>query len=75
MYASAEPVFWHGYHIQSSLVASRKVHDDMLEFATRHAIKPKLEVYEDEGAEGITKVIERLEASKVRYRAVIAHKH
>jgi len=47
----------------------------MLEFAARHGIKPKVEVYEDDGAEGITKIIERLEANKVRYRAVIAHKH
>jgi D-arabinose 1-dehydrogenase-like Zn-dependent alcohol dehydrogenase len=57
------------------LVASRSVHDDMLEFAARHGIKPKLELYEHDGAESITKIIERLEANKVRYRAVLVNKH
>lgn len=47
----------------------------MLEFAARHGIKPKLELYDHGGADSITKIIERLEANKVRYRAVLVNKH
>lgn len=47
----------------------------MLEFAARHGIKPKLELYEHDGAESIAKIIERLEANKVRYRAVLVNKY
>jgi D-arabinose 1-dehydrogenase-like Zn-dependent alcohol dehydrogenase len=66
--------FWDCYEFHGSLVASRAVHDEMLEFSARHGIKPKLELYEHKGAETITQIIERLEANKVRYRAVLVNK-
>ena len=46
----------------------------MLEFAARHGIHPKVELYDHDGAESITSIIERLEANKVRYRAVLVAK-
>jgi D-arabinose 1-dehydrogenase-like Zn-dependent alcohol dehydrogenase len=70
----ADKCFWNGYTLHSSLVASRPVHEDMLEFAARHGIHPKVELYDHDGAETITSIIERLEANKVRYRAVLVAK-
>ncbi|KAJ9154901.1 GroES-like protein [Pleurostoma richardsiae] len=67
----ADRMFWDMFHVHSSLVASRQVHDDMLEFAALHGVKPVLEVYKHEGPETITEIFERLKAGKVRYRAVL----
>jgi D-arabinose 1-dehydrogenase-like Zn-dependent alcohol dehydrogenase len=70
----AGPCFWNGYHLHSSLVAPRAKHDDMLNFAARHDIKPQVELYEHTGADNIEKIIERLGSGKVRYRAVLVAK-
>ncbi|KAL5603783.1 hypothetical protein FOVSG1_006533 [Fusarium oxysporum f. sp. vasinfectum] len=59
------------YHIHSSMVASRAEHDEMLEFAARHGIRPVVQKYKMEGATTIQKVFEDLLANKIRYRAVI----
>ena len=70
----ADKCFWNGYNLHSSLVAPRSIHDDMLEFAARHGVRPKVELYDHDGAESITSIIERLEANKVRYRSVLVAK-
>lgn len=65
-------MFFNGYNVHSSLVASRKVHDDMLRFAAEKGIKPAVEEFKmDE--EGWKEALERLEKGKVRYRAVLTN--
>ena len=65
-------MLFNGYNVHSSLVASRKVHDDMLRFAAEKGIKPVVEEFKmDE--EGWKKAMERLESGKVRYRAVLVN--
>jgi D-arabinose 1-dehydrogenase-like Zn-dependent alcohol dehydrogenase len=64
-------MLFNGYNVHSSLVASRKSHDDMLRFAALHGIKPVVEEFKmDE--EGWGKALERLHSGKVRYRAVLS---
>ncbi|RFU33625.1 hypothetical protein B7463_g2716, partial [Scytalidium lignicola] len=64
-------MFFAGYNIRSSLVASRKIHSDMLRFAAKHGIKPVIEEFPmDEG--GFAAALDRLNSGKVRYRAVLA---
>nr|CEG05647.1 unnamed protein product [Fusarium clavum] len=67
----AGPMFFQGYHVFSSLVGSRNVHDEMLEFSSRHGIKPMVQVFKHEGAETIKEVFELVEQNKMRYRAVL----
>ena len=64
-------MFFQGYHVFSSLVGSRSVHDEMLEFSNRHGIKPMVQIFKHEGAETIKKVFELVEQNKMRYRAVL----
>ncbi len=64
-------MFFNGYNVHSSLVASRKSHDDMLRFAALHGVRPAVEEFKmDE--EGWAKALERLQSGKVRYRAVLS---
>lgn len=60
-----------GYHVYSSMVASRSIHDEMLEFSALHNIVPLVQVIKNQGADTIRKVFEDLDANKVRYRAVL----
>jgi len=69
----ATPMFFDGYNIHSSLVASRGVHDDMLTFAARHGIKPKLERFPFTEA-GLQEAVEKLKEGKIRYRGVLIAK-
>ncbi len=64
-------MFWEQYHVHSSLVASRAKHQDMLDFAQRHGIKPTVELYKKEGPETVEKISENLHKGTVRYRAVL----
>ena len=64
-------MFWEGYQMHSTLVASKAQHDDMLEFAARHKVKPAIEVYKFGGAETIESIFTSLDNNKVRYRAVL----
>jgi D-arabinose 1-dehydrogenase-like Zn-dependent alcohol dehydrogenase len=66
------PIFFDGYKLVSSLVASRQQHDDMLQFAARHGIKPKIEVYPHNGVESVNMGFEKLKAGTPRYRVVLA---
>jgi len=66
-------VFFAGYNVKSSLVANRKIHNDMLKFAARHGIRPVVEEFPmDE--EGFANALDRLKTGQVRYRAVLAAK-
>ncbi|KAH7007587.1 chaperonin 10-like protein [Ilyonectria destructans] len=67
----AQAMFFQGFHVHSSLVGSRGVHDEMLQFSARHSIKPLVQVFKHEGASSVQKVFEDMEQNKVRYRAVL----
>lgn len=67
---SSFQMFFDGYNVRTNLVASRGVHNDMLEFAARHKIKPTIETF-PLSEEGLNKAIEKLKAGSVRYRAVL----
>lgn len=60
-----------GLRVLGSIVAARKVHMDMLEFAAFHGIKP-ISVRYPMTVEGIQDCLDTLEAGKMRYRGVLA---
>lgn len=64
-------LFFDGYQIYTSLVGSRRAHEETLEFAARHGIKPVIELGKLEDASSIQNVFDNLAANKVRYRAVL----
>jgi D-arabinose 1-dehydrogenase-like Zn-dependent alcohol dehydrogenase len=66
----AWPLFFDGYNLHSSLVASRGRHDDMLDFAVHHHIKPSIEKFEM-SENGIAEALKKLAAGAVRYRGVL----
>jgi D-arabinose 1-dehydrogenase-like Zn-dependent alcohol dehydrogenase len=66
-------MFFDGYNIRSSLVASRAKHDEMLQFAATHDVKPWTETFELSEA-GISDVVAKLNANKIRYRGVLVAK-
>jgi D-arabinose 1-dehydrogenase-like Zn-dependent alcohol dehydrogenase len=59
-----------GYTVRMSLVATRKVHDDMLEFAARHSVKPTLETFEL-SENGVEAALAKLMSGTMRYRGVL----
>ncbi|KAH7116519.1 chaperonin 10-like protein [Dactylonectria estremocensis] len=67
----ANAMFFNGYHVFSSLVGSRGIHDEMLDFSARHNIKPLIQVFKHDGPSSLQTVFERLEQNTIRYRAVI----
>ncbi|KAJ7105432.1 putative NADP-dependent alcohol dehydrogenase C 2 [Mycena crocata] len=64
------PIVTQGLTIQGSSVASRSVHRKMLDFATRHKIKPIIERFPLTKS-GVEEGMARLREGKVRYRAVL----
>jgi D-arabinose 1-dehydrogenase-like Zn-dependent alcohol dehydrogenase len=60
-----------GLRVLGSIVAARKVHMDMLDFAAFHGIKP-ISVRYPMTVEGIQECLDTLEAGKMRYRGVLA---
>ncbi|OBT48403.1 hypothetical protein VE00_01107 [Pseudogymnoascus sp. WSF 3629] len=62
-----------GYDIESHLVASRGVHNDMLKFAAHHKITPAIEKF-DLSEEGIGKAVEKMKSGSIRYRGVLVAK-
>lgn len=62
-----------GYDIESHLVASRGVHNDMLNFAAHHKITPAIEKF-DLSEEGIGKAVEKMKSGSIRYRGVLIAK-
>ncbi|UJO25180.1 hypothetical protein CLAFUW4_14432 [Fulvia fulva] len=63
------PFILPGHQLIASTEASRENHIKMLDFASRHGIKPWVEEFEMT-AEGLSEAFARLEDGKVRYRAV-----
>jgi len=64
-------MFFDGYRLHSSLVGSRAIHDEMLEFSAKHDIKPLVQVSKLKDAGSLQKVFEDMDANKIRYRAVL----
>jgi uncharacterized zinc-type alcohol dehydrogenase-like protein len=56
--------------ISSSLVGSLSTIDKMIEFACRHDIKPKIEIFP---FEQVNKAITLMESGEARYRVVLEH--
>lgn len=66
-------MFFDGYNVRSSLVASRAKHDEMLAFAASNDVKPWVEQFEL-SEKGIADAIDKLNGNKMRYRAVLVAK-
>lgn len=71
-FARSGPVFFNSYHMYSSIVGSRAIHQEMLEFSAKHHIEPKVQVVPHEGVETVQKIFQDLKENKIRYRAVLA---
>jgi D-arabinose 1-dehydrogenase-like Zn-dependent alcohol dehydrogenase len=69
----AMQLFFQGYNVRSSLVASRARHDEMLHFAATHGVKPWIEEF-PLSEEGMSEAVAKLKANKVRYRGVLVAK-
>ncbi|KAI1308082.1 GroES-like protein [Xylaria venustula] len=64
------PILLNGITIQGSCVASRLVHERMLEFAALHKIRPVIQEFEMT-EEGILDAMQKLEQGKLHFRAVL----
>lgn len=64
------PLFFNGYNLHSSLVASRARHDDMLNFVAHNHVKPSIEKFEM-SEEGMETALKKLAAGEMRYRGVL----
>ncbi|KAK9423011.1 putative Chaperonin 10-like protein [Seiridium unicorne] len=64
------PMLLSGITVQGSVVAPRKIHRDMLEFAALHKIAPVTETF-PMTVEGIKEAMDKLENGKVHFRAVL----
>ncbi|KAH6627712.1 chaperonin 10-like protein [Chaetomium tenue] len=64
------PLILQGIAVQGSLVATRSVHREMLEFAAAHNIRPVIQTF-PMTEEGIKEALDLLEQGKVKYRAVL----
>ncbi|KAK6069940.1 alcohol dehydrogenase [Seiridium cupressi] len=64
------PMLLSGITVQGSVIAPRKIHRDMLEFAALHKIAPVTETF-PMTVEGIKEAMDRLENGKVHFRAVL----
>ncbi|KAF2204468.1 GroES-like protein [Delitschia confertaspora ATCC 74209] len=66
-------MFFDGYNVLSSLVASRAKHEEMLAFAASHDIKPTIEQF-DLSEDGLQEAIAKLKSNNMRYRGVLVAK-
>jgi D-arabinose 1-dehydrogenase-like Zn-dependent alcohol dehydrogenase len=64
------PFFSEGYKLKTTIVGSRAVHKDMLEFAARHKIKPTIQKFEL-SEKGLADAIGKLASGDLRYRGVL----
>jgi D-arabinose 1-dehydrogenase-like Zn-dependent alcohol dehydrogenase len=64
------PLIAKGIAVQGSLVATRTVHREMLDFAAVHGVRPVIQTF-PMTEKGIKKALDRLEQGKVQYRAVL----
>lgn len=67
------PILLKGLRIQGVLIASRHVHNKMLQFAAFHDIKPIIQTF-PMSVEGIEEAFGKLGKGQVRYRAVLVAK-
>lgn len=65
------PVFFNSYKLHSSVVGSRAIHNEMLQFSAKHNVEPLVEIIKFEGVETIKKIFKRLEENEIRSRAVL----
>jgi D-arabinose 1-dehydrogenase-like Zn-dependent alcohol dehydrogenase len=63
-------MLFNGYTIKMSLLATRKVYNNMMEFAAYHSIKPSTETSELSAA-GIEAIFDNLKAGSMLYIAVL----
>lgn len=64
------PFFFETYNFKSSLVASRGIHEDMLQFAARMGVRPVIEKFEFT-QKGFEEAMEKMKTGKMRYRGVL----
>ncbi|KAK3073775.1 hypothetical protein LTR53_004355 [Teratosphaeriaceae sp. CCFEE 6253] len=64
------PLILNGITIQGSVVASRYIHNRMLQFASLHNIQPVVEKF-PMTTKGIEEAMAKLEAGEMRYRGVL----
>ncbi|KAI7348205.1 hypothetical protein KC336_g22710, partial [Hortaea werneckii] len=64
------PALFNGIRVQFSVVASRYIHQRMLDFAALHNIKPIIEKF-PMNEKGIKEAMDKLENGGMRYRAVL----
>lgn len=66
------PLILQGINVQGSLVATRSLHRQMLDFAALHKIEPIVEKF-PMTEEGIKQAMDKLEGGNVYYRAVLVN--
>jgi len=64
------PLISNGLRVQGSVIASRYIHNRMLQFAALHGIKPMTQEF-PMTVEGITKAMKTLSEGGMRYRGVL----
>lgn len=64
-------MFFNSYHVHTSLVGSRGIHKEMLDFSARHGVRPLIQASKLDGVESIQKVFGDMQENKVKYRAVL----
>lgn len=64
------PLVVQGLRVQGSVVGSRNLHRQMLQFAAAHGIKPIIQTF-PMSKQGIDEAFETLEGGKMRYRGVL----
>ncbi len=64
------PLLLNGLTVQGSVVASRHIQREMLQFAAQHGIKPVVETFPMTEA-GLREAMDKLDAGKVNFRAVL----
>ncbi|KAK5941448.1 hypothetical protein PMZ80_006727 [Knufia obscura] len=64
------PLVVQGLRVQGSVVGSRQIHREMLEFAAAQGVKPIIQTF-PMSKQGIDQAFEALEGGKMRYRGVL----
>ncbi|CAH0047184.1 unnamed protein product [Clonostachys solani] len=67
------PFILDGISVKGSLVATRAVHREMLDFAAFHGIKPVVETF-PLTAEGMKEAMDKLDSGKIHFKAVLVAK-
>jgi D-arabinose 1-dehydrogenase-like Zn-dependent alcohol dehydrogenase len=67
---STRNMFFDAYRVHASLVGSRAMHAETLEFAAKNNIRPLIQVTKLENLSSLQKVIGDMGSNAIRYRAV-----